>query len=274
MSQTAFVLGGGGLLGAVQVGMLRALLEAGIVPDLIVGSSVGALNGAAIAAAPELATVDRLGELWEDLARGSVFAEGPLGRLGTLLRSGTHVHSSSGLRGLLTRTAGDRRIEELPVRFECVAACIETASAHWFSRGRVVDAVMASCAVPGLLPAVQVDGRHYLDGGLVHSIPVGRALQLGASTVYVLQVGRIEQALSVPRWPWEVGMIAFEIARRSRFVEEMNALPSDRDVVVLPTGSARAPLANLRYRSVGQVGTRMRAAYDASVSVLAARRHG
>ena len=89
-----------------------------------------------------------------------------------------------------------------------------------------MPAVLASCAVPGLLPPVEVDGEHYFDGGLVDSIPVGRAVALGASTVYVLHVGRIERPLTVPRRPWEVGLVAFEIARRHRFHEEMSALPS------------------------------------------------
>ena len=102
-----------------------------------------------------------------------------------------------------------------------MAANIEGATARWFSSGPVVPAVMASCAVPGLLPPVEIDGKHYFDGGLVDSIPVGRAVALGASVVYVLQVGRIESPLAVPRRPWEVGVVAFEIARRHRFHEEM-----------------------------------------------------
>ena len=90
---------------------------------------------------------------------------------------------------------------DLKLPFHCVAASIETASARWFSSGPVVPAVLASCAVPGLLPPVEIDGEHYFDGGLVDSIPVGRAVALGASTVYVLQVGRIESPLAVPDAP-------------------------------------------------------------------------
>ena len=109
-----------------------------------------------------------------------------------------------------------------------MAASIEGACARWFSSGPLVPAVLASCAVPGLLPPVEVDGSHYFDGGLVDSIPVGRAVALGARTVYVLHVGRIERPLTVPRRPWEVGLVAFEIARRHRFHDEMSALPSGR----------------------------------------------
>ena len=134
-----------------------------------------------------------------------------------------------------------------------MAAGIESASARWFGSGPVVPAVMASCAVPGLLPPVEIDGAHYFDGGLVDSIPVGRAVALGASTVYVLQVGRIESPLEVPTRPWEVGLVAFEIARRHRFHEEMSSLPSDVRVHVLPTGGDRLPR---RARRSSGTGTR------------------
>jgi NTE family protein len=152
-----------------------------------------------------------------------------------------------------------------------VAASIEGATARWFSSGPVVPAVMASCAVPGLLPPVEIDGAHYFDGGLVDSIPVGRAVALGASVVYVLQVGRIESPLAVPRRPWEVGLVAFEIARRHRFHEEMSSLPDRVRVHVLPTGGDRLPpgRAQFRYRDRSKVGLSIERAYAASASYLA-----
>lgn len=265
----AFVLGGGGMLGAVEVGMLQALVEAGITPDLVVGSSVGAINGAAVASDPSAATIERLTAMWEELGHDAVFSGGMFGRLTTLARTGTHVHSNNGLRALLEEHAEGRLIEDLAVPFQCVAACIETARARWFTEGPVADAVLASSAVPGLLPAVQIDGLHYLDGGLVHSIPVGRAVELGATTVYVLQVGRIERPLRAPRWPWEVGTVAFEIARRHRFGEEMDALPPHLDVHVLPTGEIAAPLASVRYRDTSRVRARIATARQASSDYLA-----
>ena len=92
--------------------------------------------------------------------------------------------------------------------------------------GSVVDAVVASAAVPGLLPPAEVDGEHYLDGGIVNSIPVGRAVELGAERVFVLQVGRAEKPLTVPTRPWEVARVSFEIARRHRYVRELAAVPA------------------------------------------------
>ena len=145
------------------------------------------------------------------------------------------------------------------------------ASAHWFSSGPIVPAVLASCAVPGLLPPVAVNGEHFFDGGLVDSIPVGKALALGADRVYVLHVGRIERPLLPPRRPWEVGLVAFEIARRHRFHEEMAALPGDVRVHVLPSGADKRPpdLSQLRYRDNAGVGASIERAYQASAQYLA-----
>jgi NTE family protein len=268
---TAFVLGGGGLLGAHEVGMLRALSEAGIRPDLVVGTSVGAINGALVAADPARA-VWRLDQLWHGDELRLAFSENLWGRTVRLVRSGTHLNSLEPLRRLLSGALPGEDFADLEVPFQCVAASIETASARWFSSGPVVPAVLASCAVPGLLPPVEVDGGHYFDGGLVDSIPVGRAVTLGASTVYVLQVGRIESPLEIPTRPWEVGLVAFEIARRHRFHEEMSALPEGVRVHVLPTGGERLPpgLPQFRYRDRARVGQSIDRAYLATASYLAA----
>ena len=268
--ENAFVLGGGGVLGAHEVGMLRALSEAGIVPDVVVGTSVGAINGAFVAADPAGAAAWLAGA-WQGAALQQAFSETIFGQVARLARSGTHLHSIEPLRLMLEESLPGADFADLQLPFHCVAASIERASAHWFSSGPVVPAVLASCAVPGLLPPVAVDGQHYFDGGLVDSIPVGKALALGAHTVYVLHVGRIERPLTAPRRPWEVGLVAFEIARRHRFHEEMAALPGDVRVHVLPSGADKRPpdLAQLRYRDRTSVGASMERAYQASVRYLA-----
>ncbi|HEY0938323.1 MAG TPA: patatin-like phospholipase family protein [Trebonia sp.] len=268
--RTAYVLGGGGLLGAHEVGMLRALSEAGIRPDLVVGTSIGAVNGAFVAADPDRAA-ERLSELWAGASLGAVFSENVVGRAVRLARSGTHLHAIEPLHQLLADTLPAADFADLKLPFHCVAACIEDATARWFSSGPVVPAVMASCAVPGLLPPFAIDDRHYFDGGLVDSIPVGRAVALGASCVYVLQVGRVESPLPVPARPWEVGLVAFEIARRHRFHEEMSAIPAGVEVHVLPSGGERQPpgLHQFRYRGKQQVSTSIERSYEASASYLA-----
>lgn len=266
---TAFVLGGGGLLGASEVGMLHALLDAGITPDLIVGTSVGAMNGAALAADPSATGIARLLELWQEVDRAGVFSGSLFGRVANLARSGTHLHPNEPLRDLLARNLPVRRIEDLPVPFQCVAASIEQAAERWFTEGDLVDAVLASAAIPGLLPPVEIDGEHFFDGGLLNSIPVDRAVALGATDIYVLQVGRIEEPLQPPTRPWEVALVAFEIARRHRFAGEMAALPEGVTAHVLPTGSPVAPsLAQLRYRDTARVPERVKLAYRAAREYL------
>src|SRR3954471_18981917 len=138
---TAFVLGGGGLLGACEAGMARALLESGVRPDLVVGTSIGAINGAAIAADPTVEGVDRLVDMWGRLSDDDVLGGSMFGRLGALLRTRTSLHAPDELATLLERQLPIQLIEDLPVAFECVAASIERAQEHWFTSGDLVPAV-------------------------------------------------------------------------------------------------------------------------------------
>jgi len=249
--------------------MLQALFEHGVRPDLIVGTSVGAINGAFVAADTTAGAVELLRAVWEELASERIFAGSVLSRMGTLVRTRTHLHPREPLRDLLAAHLPVQTFAELAVPFQCVAASIERAAERWFTDGSLVDAVLASSAVPGLLPPVELDGEHYLDGGLVHSIPVGRAVALGADTIYVLHVGRIDRPLRPPTWPWEVGLVAFEIARRHRFAADLAALPPGATLHVLPSGDPAPPGAgNLRYRDFSGVPARIEQAHAAARAYL------
>jgi NTE family protein len=268
--RTAFVLGGGGLLGAVEVGMLRALFEAGVRPDLVLGTSVGALNGALVAADPGDGVIERLVGLWQSAVENrEVWGDGAVRQVTRAVRTGTHLHSARPLRERLHAELGDRTFADLAIELQVCAASIERAAEHWFTSGRVVDAVVASAAVPGLLRPAVVDGEHYLDGGIVNSIPVGRAVEQGADRVFVLQVGRVDRPLTAPRKPWDVARVSFEIARRHRFNREMAELPEHVTAHVLPTGGAGPKDDNLlSYRDFRGVVRRIDAAYRASVTYL------
>jgi len=269
-SATAFVLGGGGDLGAHQVGMLGALIEVGITPDLVVGTSIGSINGAIIAADPSGRSVEALTELWTTLDRSGVFGGSIFSKVATFARSGTHLSDNRVLRELLEEILPVRRIDDLAVNFECVAASIEHATAHYFSTGPLVEAILASSAVPGMFPPVEIDGEHFLDGGLVSSIPLDRAIAHGATTIYVLQVGRVEAPLAPPSNPWEVAMVAFEISRRHRFTESMRNLPDNIAVHVLPTGDPKTFNDVSQYRRGNSVSTQRRIdqSYAASIDYL------
>ena len=152
--------------------------------------------------------------------------------------------------------------------FQCVAAHIESSKARWFTSGPITPAILASCAVPGMFRPVEIDGQHFLDGGLVHSIPVGRALELGATEIYVLQVGRVEQTLQVPTKPWEVAAVAFEIARRHRYHEELDTVPDDVTLHVLPSGASSTPAISITQGIGSRIEERAEQAYAASTAYL------
>ena len=270
---TAYVLGGGGKWGAVEVGMLKALDEAGFQPDLVLGTSIGAFNGSVIAEEPGTAGVERLHALWEeisssDLMRGTFFE-----RVRSVAMFRPAMQQASGLRSLLQDVHGsDARIEDLDVPFQCVAASIERAAEHWFDQGPLVDALLASSAIPALFPPVEIDGEHFYDGGLVNSVPLARAVEMGASRVFVLQVGRMESDLRPPRRLHEAALISFEIARRHRFTATMANLPPGIEVHVLPSGNVLDfdDRRQLRWSELGDTDALVSAGYQSSVEYLEA----
>ncbi len=269
----AFVLGGGGVRGAVEIGMLRALLERGIRPDLVVGTSIGAVNGARIAADPTLSVIDPLIESWTSPEAASVYGDGVFTQLSRIMRTRTHLHSQEPLRRQLEDALGaDATFEGLAVPLKVVAASIERAAERVFDSGPLIPAVLASASVPGFFPPTQVDGEHYFDGGLVNSIPISPAVAAGARTIYVLQVGRVEQPLELPRTPVETAQAAFEIARRHRFAHDIATLPDGVAVHVLPTGGPLDGDESLRsYRRMSTVRLRIDQAYTATHDYLELR---
>jgi NTE family protein len=186
---TAFVLSGGASLGAVQVGMLRGLAEQGITPDLIVGTSVGAVNGGWIASRPDVNGIDALADLWRSLSRKDIFPTHPIsGLLGFLGRS-SHLVPNSGLRRLLTDQLEFARLEDAPIPFHVVATDVISGTDVLLSSGDAVDAIAASAAIPGIFPPVNINGRDLMDGGVVNNTPVSHAVALGADRLWVLPTG-------------------------------------------------------------------------------------
>jgi NTE family protein len=271
---TAFVLGGGGVLGAAEVGMLRALFEREITPDLVLGTSVGALNGALVAREPRLPVIERLTDLWAETARSrDVYGDRPLRTVRRAVATGTHIYSARPLTQRLEDELGDTTFEDLEVRLQVCAASIERSAEHWFDSGPLVPAIVASAAVPGLLPPAEVETEwgveHFLDGGIVNSIPVGRAVALGATRVFVLQVGRVDRPLSVPTRPWEVARVSFEVARRHRFTRELAEIPDDVEAHVLPAaGTSAKDDSMLAFRDFSSVQRRIDASYAAALAYL------
>jgi NTE family protein len=266
----AFVFGGGGRWGAVEVGMSQALFEAGVAPDLVVGSSIGALNGAMVAADPSVSGAARLRQVWEDVQESGLMTASAADRVKAIRRHPVALHDNVGLRELIQRALPTDRFEDLVVPFQCVGACIERSAEHWFSTGSLSEAILASSAIPGLFPPVRIDGETFYDGGLVNSVPVDRAVTLGATRIYVLQVGRIEQPLRPPTKPHEPALIAFEISRRHRYARAIDSLPEGVELHLLPSGN---PIAfddrrQLRWRDTADTGRLIETAHAATADYL------
>ncbi|MFC5719411.1 patatin-like phospholipase family protein [Streptomyces gamaensis] len=247
--RTAFVLGGGGKLGGYQVGMLRALFERGVAPDLVLGTSVGSVQGAMLAADPTPALCDRLAEFWKDIIGERVMSVTARDVLASVVGLRPALARMDALREVVSGYLGaDTRIEDLALPFECVAASIERAAAHYFDAGPLVPALMASCAVPGLWPPVRIGEEHYVDGGVVETVPVSRAVGHGATTVYVLRMRQQEPPLLPARRPWQVGPAVFEISRRHRLTQILNARPAGVRMYILPSGEVHGDASDARRR--------------------------
>lgn len=262
--RVAFVLSGGGNLGAVQVGMLRALLEHEIQPDLIVGCSVGALNGAALADDPTPAGIRRLEKVWRTVEGNDLMPRNLLPNAVALARKGEAIHDNDGLRNLIDQSMQARDFAELTVPFQCVATDVAGVREVWFEKGSLIDAVLASSAMPALYPSVEIDGVKYLDGAIVNDVPLSRAVELGATTLYILQVGSFSRPRARPRRPLDVAVQAYWIARHHRYKRDVEALPETITLHVLPHG--QPPL--MRYNDFTRTPELITTAYEASNDYL------
>src|SRR3954469_16063904 len=232
---TAFVLSGGASLGSIQVGMLEALYERDIRPDLIVGTSAGALNGAFISERPQtVETALELAEVWRGLRRGQVFPVNPLtGALG-FLGARNHLVPDAGLRRLIRRHAVAERLEETYVPLHVIATDVLRGEDVRLSAGPLVDAVMASAAIPGVLPAVDWDGRTLVDGGVANNAPISHAVELGATRVYLLPTGYACDLEEPPRSALAMLVHATSVMTQRRMHTDIGAFGDHCELVVLP----------------------------------------
>ncbi|MGI9624463.1 MAG: patatin-like phospholipase family protein [Acidimicrobiales bacterium] len=267
----AFVLGGGGKWGAVEVGMMKALVEADVQPDVIVGTSIGAFNGAVFACDPGPTGLRGLEDLWAEVASSGLLNTRLVDRIRTFSKLRVAIQDPEPLREMLEATLPVRSFEDLAIPFQCVAASIERAAEHWFDSGPLIEALLASAAVPALFPPVKIGDEHFYDGGLVNSVPIDRAVDLGAQQIYVLQVGRVEQPLRPPTRVYEPALLSFEIARRHRFGAIRDRQIPGVDIHVLPSGNAVEfdDRRQLKWSDMTESDALTTNAYEASVRYLA-----
>lgn len=183
------VLSGGGSLGAVQAGMLLALARSGVTVDLIVGASVGALNGAFYADDPTPAGAARLVDLWQGLQRRDVFPLTLWAGLKALVFGRDHLVEPAALADIVCRSLRMRRIEDARVPLHVVATDILSGEDVLLSHGEVTSALLASTAIPVVFPPVALEGRQLVDGGVSNNTPITNAIALGAERILVLPTG-------------------------------------------------------------------------------------
>lgn len=234
MSKTAFVFAGGGSLGAVQVGMLHALMERGVRADFVVGSSVGAINGAYFAGDPTIGGVRHLEKLWLGLRRSDIFPMN-LRTAASFLWRRDFLVSSAGLRRLIETHLPYRLLEDAAIPVHVVATNLLSGDAVILSRGLASDAIIASSAIPAAFPPVSIEGRYLVDGAITSNTPVKVAVSLGARRLIVLPTGFACALQDPPHGAVANALHALTLLIARQLVFELEQLDSAIDFAIVPT---------------------------------------
>jgi NTE family protein len=213
--------------------MLRALVERAIRPDVVIGTSVGALNGAVVATAPVAEQVDHLEEVWLGLTGDRVFPGGAWRRAWNLVRRDDHIISNEGLQAILTGTLIADTFGELAVPLRVVTADLETGTELVFASGPLRPALLASTALPGVFPPIRMGEAVLVDGAVVNLVPISHALAGPIDRIFVLDVSDPMGDRPL-RSPLDVVVRAMAISRDQRFDLELQWVPEDVELVVLP----------------------------------------
>jgi NTE family protein len=230
----AFVLSGGASLGAVEVGMLHALADEGIFPDVLCGTSVGAFNAAFVAGHPGSQGIAELADVWRGITRRQVFPLNPLkGLLGFVGRS-DHLIADAPIRRLVEKHLTFERLEDAPTALHVVATDVITGRDRVFSSGPAAPAILASAAIPGVFPPVVIDGRPYMDGGVTDNTPVAHAVALEPDVIFVLPTGHPCSLETAPRGALGMVLQALTVLIGRQLVVDIERFRSAVDLRVVP----------------------------------------
>jgi NTE family protein len=233
----AFVFSGGGPLGALQVGAVKAMLEAGLKPDIVVGTSVGALNGTFIAFEPSIEGARRLEDVWRGLQEGDLFPGGRFrGSWAKMLVRGDRVFENAGIRRLIDTRLGNAHFEDAQIPLGVVTTDLETGTERVFTTGEIMRPLLASAAMPGIFPPVEIEGRRYTDGGVSDNVPIQPAIQMGARTIYVMNATATSHQRRPLQRPMDYLLHAFALARSQRLMFERKFIASQHvRLIMVPT---------------------------------------
>lgn len=228
----AFVLSGGASHGALEVGMAIALADHGIRPELITGTSVGAINGAWLAGG---GTPEGLGAIWRDLERDDLFPTRLVRGFRAFIGRAPSFFSDTGLRRVLTRHLPFERLEDAALPITVIATDELTGEEVRITEGSAVDAVTASASIPALLPPVELGGRRLVDGAVVNNTPISVAIEAGATEVWVLTTGFGCALDEPPANAFAAALHAVGLMVQRRLVLELAAADYPVPVHVVPT---------------------------------------
>ncbi|MGA7778611.1 MAG: patatin-like phospholipase family protein [Paraburkholderia sp.] len=231
---TAFVFAGGGSLGAIEVGMLRELLDRGEHPDCLVGASAGAINAAYFAGRPDGNGVAMLEALWCKIRRQDIMPLSMLGLLAMILSSRPHLVEANALRRLLETHLSYERIEQATLPLHIVATDMLSGDEIVLSAGPVVNAVQASAAIPGVFPPVRIDGVDLVDGGVANNTPISVAVALGATRIVVLPAGFACALHAPPRSAIAQAMHALTLIIARQLVRDLEFYSTRAQIYVVP----------------------------------------
>lgn len=233
-ASTAFVLAGGGSLGAVQVGMLQALLGAGLRPDFVVGASAGAINAACFAAQPDADGLARMARIWTGLRRADIFPLTLVGAALCLLGRRGHLSQPARLRQLLARELPVARLEDTALPCHVVATDALDGTEVTLSRGDAVQALLASAAIPGVFPPVTIGGRPLIDGGVASYTPISAAFSLGAQRVVVVPTGFGCALTAPPRGAMAAALHALNLLAMRQLLADVERFRGACELAIVP----------------------------------------
>ena len=231
---SALVLAGGGSLGAAQAGALEAIMEAGERFDLVVGASAGAINGAFFAGDPTLAGARRLCEVWSALRKSHVMPLSARTLLNMALRR-PHLFSHDALRAVLTRHISYADLRDARLRLVVVATDQSTGEEVLLSEGAVVEAILASAAIPGVFPSVRLAGRDLIDGGVCNNAPISAAIAAGARRIVVAPTGAACALDTPPASAAARAMHAVGLLVTRQLVRDVERFSAEVEIRVAPT---------------------------------------
>ena len=232
--KTAFVIAGGGSLGAMQVGMLKALHARGVHADVVAGVSVGSINAFFYASDPTTSGIERLERVWLGIRRQDVFPAPGLRGLWRIMRGSDHFFDPAGLAGLLAATLPHRDFEATARPCYVVATDVLTGSAVTLQQGPVLPALMASAAIPAVFPPVRVGDRLLNDGSLAYFAPFEAVVGAGATRLYVLPTGYSCARRQAPTTALSYALSALNQLTAGKLIGSIRHFARDVDVQVVP----------------------------------------